>query len=175
MPVGVHRRRSQHDAVPAPNPGASNFQSHTSPRCSLKMAQPRRLSRPDRPTKDSHRKACLRRRHAFACIGSLASAHSDGTWNDPGRLIETAFRDRRPADDPETYVLAWLSLMRRSADVPRAATALAERLSLLPLGVRSPWQHRLIELLKFVAKHRRFSSGRRLRSIPSAPRKGRLS
>jgi hypothetical protein len=172
MPVGVHRRRSEHDAVPAPNPCASSHQSPTSPRCSLRMAQPRRLSRPDRPTKDSHRVARSHECPPFARV----SRHDDGARIDPGRLIENAFRDRRPADDPETYLLAWLSLMRASADVPRAAAVLAARLSLLPLGVRSPWQRRLIELLEFVARHRpRSSGGRLLRSIPPAARKGRLS
>lgn len=169
MPVGVHRRRSEHDAVFAPNPGASNHPSHASPRSSLKMAVPRRLSRPDRSGKDSLRHARLRE-----CPPSArARLYEDGARVDPGRLIETAFRDRHPADGPETYVLAWLSVVRTSADVPRAAAALAERLSRLQLGVRSPWQRRLIELLAFVAKHRRRSStGGAIRSIPSAARKG---
>jgi hypothetical protein len=138
------------------------------------MAQPRRLSRPDRPAKDSHRKAHLRRCPPSASLRSGAERrYGDGTSVDPGRLIEKAFRDRRPADDPETYVLAWLSLVRSSAEVPRAAAALAERLSRLRLGVRSPWQRRLIELLTFVAKHRRRSSaGGALRSITSASKKG---
>ena len=132
------------------------------------MAQPRRLSRPDRPEKDSHRSARLHGCSSFARV----TPYHDGTRIDPGRLIETAFRDRRPADDPETFVLAWLSLMRACPDVPRAATALAERLSRLQLGVRSPWQRRLIELLAFVAKHRRRSSAGALRSIKPVARKG---
>jgi hypothetical protein len=170
MPVGVHRRRSEYDAVLAP-PDASN---HQSPRCPLKMAQPRRLSRPDRPTKDSRRSAGLHRCPPSARLRSgAASPYHDGARIDPGRLIEDAFRDRHPGEDPETYVLAWLSVVRASADVPRAAAALAERLSRLRLGVRSPWQRRLMELLTFVAKHRRRSSaGRPLRSILSAARKG---
>jgi len=136
------------------------------------MALPRRLSRPDRPAKDSHRSARSHGCTAFARVRH----HDDGAWIDPGRLIENAFRDRRPADDPETYVLAWLGVLRTPADVPRAEAALAERLSRLQLGVRSPWQRRLFELLEFVARHRRRSSaGRLLRSIPSAARKGRLS
>jgi hypothetical protein len=70
-------------------------------------------------------------------------------------LIETAFRQRCPADDPETYVLAWLIAVGLAADVPRAAGLLAARLSRLRLGVRSPWQRRLLELLHFIARHRR--------------------
>lgn len=174
MPVGVHRRRSEHDTGPAPEPGAAHHLSRTPPRSRLNMAKLRRLSRPDRPQTDSHRKARLDRCPPFARGRSgAASPHDDGTRIDPGRFIENAFRDRRPADDPETYVLAWLSLVRASADVPRAAAVLAERLSRLQLGVRSPWQRRLIELLAFVAKHRRRSSGGGpLRSITSAARKG---
>ena len=138
------------------------------------MAQPRRLSRPDRPEKDSHRRARLRSCLPFARVGGgAARPYGDESRIDPGRLIETAFRDRRPADDPETYVLAWLSLMRVCPDVPRAATALAERLSRLQLGVRSPWQRRLIELLAFVAKHhRRSSAGGALRSITPVAKRG---
>jgi hypothetical protein len=135
------------------------------------MVLPRRLSRPDRPAKDSHRSARSRGRTVCA----RATRHDDGAWIDPGRLIENAFQGRSPADDPETYVLAWLGLLRTPADVPRAAAALAERLSRLKPGVRSPWQRRVIEILEFVATHRRRSSaGAPMRSIPSAARKGRL-
>jgi hypothetical protein len=174
MPIGAHRRRSEHDAVAARNPGATHHRTHTPPRGGLKMAQPRRLSRPDRPGKDSH-PARLHRCPPFARVRSGAEwPRDDGTRIDPGRLIESAFRDRRPADDPETYVLAWLSVVGTSADVPRAAVALTERLSRLQLGVRSPWQRRLIKLLAFIAKHRRRSSagGAGLRSITCAARKG---
>lgn len=87
-------------------------------------------------------------------------------------LSRARFGTRRPADDPETYVLTWLSVVRASGDVPRAAAALAERLSRLQLRVRSPWQRRLIELLAFVAQHRRRSSASgALRSITTAARK----
>jgi len=138
------------------------------------MAQPRRLSRPDRPAKDSYRRARLHGCTPSACLRrGTARPSDDGTRIDPGRLIENAFRDRLSADDPETYVIAWLSLVRASSHVPCAAAALAEHLSRLQLGVRSPWQRRLIELLTFVAKHRRRSSaGGALRSVPSAARKG---
>jgi hypothetical protein len=137
------------------------------------MAQPRRQSRPDRPAVDSHQGARLARRSSPAGTESAApSAHDDSHGIDPGRLIEIAFRDRCPADEPETYVLAWLAVLRAPVDAPCAAAILAERLRRLPICVRSPWQRRLIELLDFVARHRRRKHGDALRSINSPARKG---
>jgi hypothetical protein len=86
-------------------------------------------------------------------------------------LIETAFRDRHPADDPETYVLAWLAVLEAPDDVPCAAAILASRLRGLRVGALSPWQERLIDLLDFVARHRRREFGGALRSIRSSARK----
>jgi hypothetical protein len=80
---------------------------------------------------------------------------ADGLRIDPGRLIETAYRDRHPEDVPETYVLAWLAILAPPVDTPRAAAKLVARLSRLHTGVRSSWQRRLIELLEFIARHRR--------------------
>jgi hypothetical protein len=79
----------------------------------------------------------------------------DGDRIDPGRLIESAFRGRNQADDPETYILAWLTLLPVPADVPRSAAILSGRLLRLRTGTRSTWQRRLLELLAFVARHRR--------------------
>jgi hypothetical protein len=96
----------------------------------------------------------------------------DGDRIDPGRLIETAFRDRRRADDPETYVLAWLALLRPSADVPRAAATLKVRLMRECSGALTPWQRRLIELLSFVARHVRRRPAHALQSIALLSKKG---
>jgi hypothetical protein len=73
-------------------------------------------------------------------------------------LIETAFRHRSHADDPETCVLAWLALVRGRTDVPSAAAALKARLTRLRIGTLSAWQRRILELLAFVARHRRRGS-----------------
>jgi hypothetical protein len=105
----------------------------------------------------------------FACASPCAR-ESNGI--DPGRLIEDAFRNRHPADDPETYVLAWLAVLQAPAEAPRAAAILAARLRRLRVGVLSPWQRRLIALLDFVAHHRRRESRGVLRSITSSARKG---
>jgi hypothetical protein len=99
-------------------------------------------------------------------------AHDDGHGIDPGRLIETAFRSRYQADDPEAYVLARLAVLWAPDDAPCAAAGLASRLRHLSVGVLSPWQRRLIALLDFVAGHRRRDHGRALRSITSSARKG---
>lgn len=124
---------------------------------------------------DSHRGA--RRQGCTPSVyarGGTTRSHDDGTRIDPGRLLETAFRERQLADDPETYVLAWLALMRVPEGALRAAAALAQRLSDLQLGVRSPWQRRLIELLNFIARYRRRhrNPAAALRSITSAAKKG---
>jgi hypothetical protein len=100
------------------------------------------------------------------------SDHGGRHGIDPGHLIETAFRNRCPADDPETYVLAWLAVLRVPADAPCAAAVLASRLRCLSVGVLSPWQRRLIALLDFVARHRRRGLGGAIRSIKPSPRKG---
>jgi hypothetical protein len=99
-------------------------------------------------------------------------AHDGSHGIDPGRLIETAFRSRHPADDPETYVLAWLAVLRAPDEAPCAAAVLASRLRRLRVGVLSPWQRRLIALLDFVAEHRRREHGGALRSITPSARKG---
>jgi hypothetical protein len=98
--------------------------------------------------------------------------HGDTHGIDPGRLIETAFRSRHPADDPETYVLAWLAVLRARDDASCAAAALASHLRRLSVGVLSPWQHRLFALLDFVAQHRRRENLGALGSITSSAKKG---
>jgi len=121
------------------------------------MAQPRHLSRPDRPALDCHARVRVGRRFALA---AKARPHSpcNGDRIGPGRPIETAFRHRCHADDPETYLLAWLALVRTHTDVPAAAAALRARLTHLPIGTLSLWQRRTLKLLAFVARHRRRGS-----------------
>ncbi|MGE0629637.1 MAG: hypothetical protein AB7O43_17650 [Hyphomicrobiaceae bacterium] len=85
--------------------------------------------------------------------------------------METAFRDGQRADNPETYVLAWLALLQAD-DAPREAAALKTRLMLLSIDALSQWQRRLIELLTFVAGHRRRRPAGAFHTIQSLPTKG---
>jgi hypothetical protein len=117
------------------------------------MGQPRRLSRPDRPAGDSYPrvKRCQR---AISPERACRIYLSEGDRIDPGRVIETAFRGRCHADDPETYALAWLALLGASTDAPGAAARLSARLMRYRVGRLSAWQRRMLELLGFIARHR---------------------
>jgi hypothetical protein len=127
------------------------------------MAQPRRLSRPDRPDENRHSKVRLVSASLRTCGDGLhAALRRDGDRIDPGRLIQSAFLDGRPADDPETLLLAWLTLLRPPMSAPSAAAELAQHLEQLPVAPLSPWQHRMISLLHFTASHGR-------RADPDAP------
>jgi hypothetical protein len=121
------------------------------------MTQPRRLSRPDRPALDSHPRV-RSGRPFLAQRDARPQSPSDGDRIDPGRLIETAFRHRWHADDPETYVLAWLALVRTHTDASFAAAALKARLTHLRIGPLSHRQCRILELLAFAARHVRRGS-----------------
>lgn len=112
---------------------------------------------------------CAPARSTFA-----TAAHADdGLHVDPGRLIENAYRERVPADAPETYLLAWLAILPSKADAPRAAASLLHRLVRLQPLARSPWQHRVIELLELVAKHRRRATGGASSSVQFSSAKGK--
>ena len=87
-------------------------------------------------------------------------------------MIETAFRDRCQAEDPETYVLAWLALARARVDAPFAAAALKDRLARLRIGALSPRQRRILELLAFIARHRRDRPPSSLLDVKSLSKKG---
>jgi hypothetical protein len=68
-------------------------------------------------------------------------------------LIESAFLDCCPSDDPETYVLAWLAVLRQSDAPPPAAASLVRRLRRDHPAPVSDWQRRLIDLLEFISAH----------------------
>src|SRR5262249_19093522 len=135
------------------------------------MTQPRRLSRPERLDVDSHPRVRIGRPIASA-VSARPLSPSDGNRIDPGRLIETAVRNRCQADDPETYVLAWLALLRGRTDVPWAAAALKARLLHLRISPLSPWQRRIIELLALAARYRRVRPASARSTITSLSRKG---
>src|SRR5258705_10327619 len=98
------------------------------------MAQPRRASRPDRSADDAHRKSRVPSRPGHTRVrDDVEAACADGLHDDPGRLIESAFLGCRPSDDPETYVLAWLAVLRQPDAVPRPAASLV-----LPFGRVNP-------------------------------------
>jgi hypothetical protein len=120
------------------------------------MAQPRRALRPDRSADDAHGKSRMPSRPGHTSVRDDVDAPcADGFHDDPGRLIESAFLGCRPSDDPETYVLAWLALLRQPDAVPRAAASLVRRLRRNHPTPVSDWHRRLIELLDFICAHRR--------------------
>src|SRR5262245_11821235 len=118
------------------------------------MAQPRRSSRPHHSLAED-RLGVHRGRRSPPEQATSAGPPDDAERIDPGRLTEDAFRDRRPADAPETHVVAWLAALQAPANAPRAAATLIGRLMREHDGTLSPWQSRMIELLAFVARHRR--------------------
>jgi hypothetical protein len=123
------------------------------------MGRPRRSSRPDHSDDECHRKN--RRPSYLAHYGARDGfdlRYADDLQSDSGQLIETAFLDRNITDDPETYLIAWLAVLEQPDDAPCAAACLANRLQQMCSGPLSDWQRRLIDLLFFVASHRRRSS-----------------
>lgn len=110
--------------------------------------------------------------HAPSSDAAGAGSGNESFSNDPDRLIEDAFRDRNPADAPDTYVLAWLALLGAPDDAPRAAAELTTRLLQNHSGGLSFWQARLIELLAFVAQHTRSPSSATSQSLHSLSKKG---
>jgi hypothetical protein len=120
------------------------------------MVRPRRASRPDRSADDAHRKSRVPSRPGHTSVRDDVDApRADGPHDDPGRLIESAFLGCRPSYDPETYVLAWLAVLRQREGVPSAAASLVRRLRRNRPAPVSDWQRRLIDLLDFVSAHRR--------------------
>jgi hypothetical protein len=133
------------------------------------MAQPRRWSRSDRLT---GRQRWHRRAPSVRAGSVRNSAAIPGDQVDPGRVIETAFRSDCCADEPETYVLAWLAILPPSVGAPRAAALLSARLQRLRVGKPSSAQRRLIELLDFVAMHRRRTDAGPIPICNPTPKKG---
>ena len=120
------------------------------------MAQPRRVSRSNRANSDGQTLTRPQRpaEPATAQPGP-APRISAVIPHDIDRTIQAAFLDPILIEDPDAFVLAWISLSASPSDIPAAAHALSQRLrALLPAGPSRP-QARIIELLDFIALHRR--------------------
>lgn len=75
--------------------------------------------------------------------------------DDPGRLIEQTFLASASLCDVEDLILAWLAILPRGIPPPLAARRLYDRLRPQAPSNPAPHQQRLLELLAFIAKHRR--------------------
>lgn len=79
--------------------------------------------------------------------------------DDPGHHIETAFACPWRGGDPVTAILAWLAILPPGADPPAAAGRIRQRLRAKASPPLSRPQERLLDLLDFVAAHRRVGQG----------------
>jgi hypothetical protein len=114
-----------------------------------------------------------RQRHASRIAPPHGGSASECFLIDPGRLIEDAFRNSCPTDAPETYVLAWFTLLEEPAEAPLAAAKLTRHLLHNHSGGLSFWQARLIELLAFVVQHTRSPTCRDAQRFQLSPKKGK--
>lgn len=120
------------------------------------MAAPRLLSRPDRSPSGWTRSRAAHELADYTDPREFFSAQQcDRQPIDPGRLIETVFLGAMPEDDAEAVLIAWLSVLPKSADAPSAAAHLARHLNQLLSGPPSTFQRRLLDLLAHVAAHKR--------------------
>lgn len=87
--------------------------------------------------------------------GDAGPAADRDPWDDPGRLIEAYAAGRRyRSHEPETVVIAWLSILSPAIAPPVAARSLLDRLERAAASL-SDRQPRLLDLLAHVAAHGR--------------------
>ena len=92
----------------------------------------------------------------YADVREFFSAQqSDIQLIDPGRLVESAFLGLQPEDDAETIVIAWLAVLPHSTDAPLAAAQLVRHLDQFLSRQPSRAQRRLLDLLAYVATHKK--------------------
>ncbi len=122
------------------------------------MAVPRFLSRPDRSPLGRTRTRAAQELAAYSDVRVFFSTQQrDGRQIDPGRLIEAVFLGIQPEEDPEAVLIAWLAVLPKGADAPSAAAHLARHLHQLLSEQPSSLQRRLLDLLAYVAAHKRDS------------------
>lgn len=93
---------------------------------------------------------------ARSAVTGVRSFRNDDAWDDPGHLIESYFMSRRHTNhDPDTVVLAWLSVLSPAVEPPLAARSLIRRLKRGTPDHQSHRKDRLVDLLAFIAAHRR--------------------
>ena len=74
---------------------------------------------------------------------------------DPGRLVESAFLGIQPEEDADVVIIAWLAVLPSGTHVPAAAAQLARHLNQLITKPPTLMQRRLLDLLAYVAAHKR--------------------
>jgi len=79
--------------------------------------------------------------------------------NDAGRLIEQTYSAQASVCDADELILAWLMSLPPDSPPPKAAARLRVQLTAKMGAPRAQHQHRLVELLDFVARHRRRAAG----------------
>lgn len=120
------------------------------------MAVPRRLSRPDHLMDGRTRRSHARDLAGYADVRDFFRLQQrESRQIDPGRLIESTFLGETPADDADIVLIAWLAILPLDTDVPAAAAELARHLALKIPRPHSALQCRLLDLLAYVAAHRR--------------------
>jgi hypothetical protein len=120
------------------------------------MATPRLMSRSDRSPSGWTRSRAAHELADYTDPREFFSApHRDSQLIDPGRLVEAVFLGTQPEEDAEAVLIAWLTVLPKSADAPSAATHLAHHLNQLLSGEPSILQRRLLDLLAYVAAHKR--------------------
>jgi hypothetical protein len=120
------------------------------------MILPRRLSQPDRPETDEDPSADAGEEYREKSATPAQKSQREAYWDDPGCLLESAFRERCYADEaPETIILAWLSILPNAVQPDLAARSLIDRLSRDCQNNPSERQRQLLELLDVTTRHRR--------------------
>lgn len=120
------------------------------------MSVPRPASRPDRSPAGQTRAAAARELADYADVRDFFRVRQHNRHTiDPGRLIEATFLGAAPEEDVEAVLIAWLTLLPSDADVSEAASDLSRHLCGLQPPPHSAIQRRLLDLLAFVAAHRR--------------------
>jgi hypothetical protein len=81
-------------------------------------------------------------------------------WDDPRCLIEAYFAERCYREhEPDTVVIAWLSVLPAGIEPALAASSLMARLEAAAAECLSARQRRLLDLLRYVSRHGGTPSG----------------
>jgi predicted oxidoreductase len=81
-------------------------------------------------------------------------------WDDPHCLIEAYFAERCYGEhEPDTVVIAWLSVLPADIEPALAARSLMARLKAAAAECLSVRQRRLLDLLLYVSRHGRTPPG----------------
>ena len=114
------------------------------------------MSRPDRSPSGWTRSRAAHELADYTDAREFVSAQQrDSQPIDPGRLVESVFLGIQPEEDAEAVLIAWLTVLPKSADAPSAAAHLARHFNQLLPGQPSIFQRRLLDLLAHVAAHKR--------------------